>query len=186
MYNISCFKLSLLRHIRQTKIVWYALNMRYLITLGWMSLALAGCGQAPEAYSQDIAYIVNEFQLDAAAHGKPLVVVSQIGFGDTRAITGLMNAIGACQSGLNQGKITINEAYWVSINDMDKKMLLYHELGHCVLGRAHNAAAQTIAVNAPGFPSTMSVPLSIMNPAALKGVVDGSLYYNQLLDELFR
>ena|SRR5438105_1597512 len=33
--------------------------------------------------------------------------------------------------------VVILEPYWNSINDSEKETLIFHELGHCVLGRQH-------------------------------------------------
>lgn len=35
-------------------------------------------------------------------------------------------------------KIEINQTYWDSASEMEREYLLFHELGHCVLGRKHD------------------------------------------------
>ena len=35
-------------------------------------------------------------------------------------------------------EIRLNSNVWNTMSDMDKEQLIYHELGHCVLGRQHD------------------------------------------------
>jgi len=57
--------------------------------------------------------------------------------------------------------IDISPIYWNSVNDQGKEALLFHELGHCVLGRVHRNDTQPDGV-----------PNSIMYYSA------GVYYYN--------
>ncbi len=48
------------------------------------------------------------------------------------------NVIGQCAySEGNQHAITIDQQYWRSANDAQREFLIFHELGHCVLGHDH-------------------------------------------------
>ena len=48
------------------------------------------------------------------------------------------NVLGSCQD--NGHIITINEEKWPSLTDQEKEWVLFHELGHCILGRGHKNA----------------------------------------------
>lgn len=58
-----------------------------------------------------------------------------IGFADIEG-----SAAGLCIE-LEDGtkEILIDEPYWNSANDRQRAYIVYHELGHCVLGLAHSA-----------------------------------------------
>src|SRR5687768_2229784 len=48
------------------------------------------------------------------------------------------NVIGQCSWDQNHNHaITLDRAYWNSANDMQREFVVFHELGHCVLGRDH-------------------------------------------------
>jgi len=48
------------------------------------------------------------------------------------------NVIGQCSwSETHQHAITLDRAYWNNASDMQREFVVFHELGHCVLGRAH-------------------------------------------------
>lgn len=48
------------------------------------------------------------------------------------------NVIGQCSwSEGHKHAITLDRAYWNGANDMQREFVVFHELGHCVLGRAH-------------------------------------------------
>ena len=48
------------------------------------------------------------------------------------------NVIGTCSWSSNHAhNITLDQSYWRSATDMQREFLVFHELGHCVLGRDH-------------------------------------------------
>ena len=48
------------------------------------------------------------------------------------------NVIGQCSWSQNHPhSITLDEQYWRTANDLQREFLVFHELGHCVLGRDH-------------------------------------------------
>lgn len=51
--------------------------------------------------------------------------------------------------------ISINNKYWDKIGDLGKEQLIFHELGHCVLGLGHNNKIGKVG-------NWLSVPVSIM------------------------
>tara|TARA_Y100000034_G_scaffold134332_1_gene202476 strand:- start:5458 stop:6255 length:798 start_codon:yes stop_codon:yes gene_type:complete len=48
----------------------------------------------------------------------------------------LKNSYANCD--LETRTIYINNRFWERLNEIDRKILIYHELGHCVLERTHN------------------------------------------------
>lgn len=48
------------------------------------------------------------------------------------------NIAGQCQrTGDDLRKIAISKAYWRTANEYEKEFIIFHELGHCILGREH-------------------------------------------------
>ena len=47
------------------------------------------------------------------------------------------NIIGVCYPYTAIPMITIDRKYWWAANERQRTALIFHELGHCVLGRAH-------------------------------------------------
>ena len=56
--------------------------------------------------------------------------------------------IGQCD--LDNNQVTIDETFWKNATDLSKTALIYHELGHCLLYRAH-----TEQVKSDGCPSSL-------------------------------
>lgn len=55
------------------------------------------------------------------------------------------NVIGQCSwDQTHQHSIVVDQDYWRGANDLQREFLIFHELGHCVLGRDHvdNSDAQ--------------------------------------------
>jgi hypothetical protein len=183
--------------------------MKYMIL--FLTLTLGGCGKAPIAtvataavpgvVATDFQPYVNQFQADALANNVSVTVLTGIAFGDTSQVVGdsvESQVVGFCDYGLNQ--ITIQEAYWNSASTLEKKLLIYHELGHCVLQRAHlNTMENYSYCNEMGLHPTMqecdsgdwvsaSRPVSIMNamiPSDWEVNTSTANYMAGLIAELF-
>lgn len=68
----------------------------------------------------------------------------------------LYGILGRCLKYSNGNRlIQIDPSYWTELNDSERKVLIYHELGHCVLGRPHSDKRE------------LNIPLSMMNWALL-------------------
>jgi hypothetical protein len=52
-------------------------------------------------------------------------------------MTDIENPITMGDCDMNKHKIRIDEEKWERLNEIDKEYLIFHELGHCVLGRFH-------------------------------------------------
>jgi hypothetical protein len=46
--------------------------------------------------------------------------------------------IGVCYRGGEKNKVEIDPVQWTKMDGYGKEQLIYHELGHCVLGLSHN------------------------------------------------
>lgn len=102
---------------------------------------------------------VEAFKDESASHGhaitdrqmKSLTVM----LGDTAAACKDANAIGCCaEYDTGERDVTINGAYWDAVSDAGKYQVMFHELGHCLLGYAHR-----------GVLNSEAMPTSIMYPS---------------------
>lgn len=78
------------------------------------------------------------------------------------------DVVGECRSGLDEDgnllrKIRIDIKGWKEMNEFERHVLIFHELGHCHLGRTHDSRTGPIA---PGGPNQ---PVSIMSPYVISG-----------------
>lgn len=147
--------------------------------LAILSILLAGCSVVNTLVVQDYGevYVDSEFRplvelfnREASDRGiqdanKPMSITFDLVDDDP-------DVIGACMIGVYKSKIKIKTNSWRAMTDEEKEMLIFHELGHCVLGRKH------CDVKSNG------IPISIMYPNILvSGQYRNSRKY--LLDELF-
>jgi hypothetical protein len=103
-----------------------------------LALVLAGCGSVPRLKTDPaLEPYVESFKAEARRRGvltAPVVAV----FDDLRHIVPPVagkTVLGTCTSGV----VRIDRTYWASLatTDADREALMYHELGHCALGRGH-------------------------------------------------
>ncbi len=82
--------------------------------------------------------------------------------------------IGVCLRKAEKHVILIKEEYWDRADSVSREMLMFHELGHCILDLPHNLATRP-----------NGDPVSLMYPT----IFESSTYYDNhepYLDELFR
>lgn len=147
--------------------------MKHLIEI--LSLVLAGCGQGVYSVDPDFQVYVDSFSQASQMYSTSPVDTSNlvIHYGDlstsVSAVEG-SHVAGLCQEALAP-TITIDPVQWKLLRDNEQEELVFHELGHCLLHRAH-----TSEVDQYGN------PLSIMNP-----VLFSNYEYRRamLLKELF-
>lgn len=76
-------------------------------------------------------------------------------------------------------EILLKKSWFEKANEVQKEILIFHELGHCRLNRRHNSE-KTMA-----YDNNLSIKVSIMNP-----VVPSTYYYSEYKDaylkELFQ
>lgn len=84
--------------------------------------------------------------------------------------------IGQCESYSDGSKaIVLDERYWIQASDLEREYVVFHELGHCVLGRSHDNSR-----------TSNGTCTSIMQGG--ENICTGiytSINRDQLLDELF-
>lgn len=85
--------------------------------------------------------------------------------------------LGICFPNEQKALVILNEEHWNRSNDLEREELVFHELGHCLLGRPHREGDIT-------FQST-KMPRSIMKCCDLVGK-DYPEYHEYYLMELFR
>ena len=147
--------------------------MKYVLLL--LTLLLVGCGN-----TIDDAFIqyVYAFEQDSNDQGNPHHVSLSIQFGEVDQSEA--NVAGTCYHyPLGIGNhINIEETIWNTLDAGTQKMIIYHELGHCVLGRySHRNDLIT-------YDWSYTVPISIMNAHCITGLQFNS-WKQQYLTELF-
>lgn len=70
--------------------------------------------------------------------------------------------------------VRVNSVMWDSLTTTDQELVIFHELGHCILHRGHDES-----LHSSGFR-----PNSVMNPTLL-GELYYKLYYSEYMHELF-
>ena len=89
------------------------------------------------------------------------------------------NIAGVCLSGQGRNKIYIDPDWWSTYSSAIKRVVIYHELGHCLLQRSHD---DTLIVDSMG----LVVPKSFMFPyvdARLAIPRNLEYYKNELIGE---
>lgn len=143
------------------------------ITLGM----LAGCGKGltsgPVSVDPEFLEYVQSFQSEGALRGKDVTAAGiSIQFGDMPS----EDTNGLCQMSGSSRAIYINRTFWSGAADSQREELIFHELGHCVLLRAHDTH---LMLTGNGFS-----PESIMYPS-LPSWGDYEAERARYLDELF-
>ena len=79
----------------------------------------------------------DRFKAEAALRGVEIDFAALKISGDIRLI-GTQNVIGQCGHTEEEPNVVIvDKFYWDSATDLDREFLIFHELGHCALGRGH-------------------------------------------------
>jgi len=100
--------------------------MRYLILL----VILSSCGKL--YIDPALQPYIDQFELAGNIPTGPLVAK----FGVLTRVTG---EEGECSTNFfSAPTITINPTFWAFASETDRTLVVFHELGHCVLNRAHN------------------------------------------------
>jgi hypothetical protein len=144
---------------------------------------LSGCGKAQDTSSHEAVLSVDaqatdyvaRFERSSAEYGASIAITDLIvRFGQVDA-DGEGGGRGVCEySAGNTPVITLSQSAWDSSSDADREELVFHELGHCVLMKRHEA----------GLLRELGIPKSLMNPTK----IDGSVYRqnkNYYLSSLF-
>lgn len=120
--------------------------MRYLVLLA--CFVSVGCGKAYQ--TPEVAEIVNDFEstynIDASG--------TTIDFIDSYS-SDTPNRVGECNAIANH--VTLLRKFWINADPDTQKILLFHELGHCVFHRRHTSEMY----------SDHFCPVSIMYPSVV-------------------
>ena len=148
--------------------------MKNILLFLSLSLLFVGCGTAHvEVLSVDSQFkpYLNEFEGMSKVEGtqittKNLIIQMVPSIDDTLTV-------GYCETADGQTpKIVVSQAWWTNLSDYEKEMLMFHELGHCLLNRNHRATAY------------LNMPYSVMTPM----LFNTSVYqanFTQYMFELF-
>ena len=67
------------------------------------------------------------------------------------------STIGLCETGGGKRRVTFDPDFWNSVSETQRELLAHHELGHCVLYRAHRSTTLTSgAYSSVMYPIIMS------------------------------
>ncbi len=97
------------------------------IALGFCAATMQGCGRQPIIDSALQPYVD---RWNSIYEEK---VTVDVVFGGKQAFQG--NVVGMC---LNTTEVVIDRDYWDRSLDQGREELVFHELGHCVLGLGHD------------------------------------------------
>lgn len=144
-------------------------------------LLLVGCGRppTPEEVAEFDPYF-QRFEAYSVQFGR-----ATGGDTDVRIVFGELapGVAGLCQQTTFQSpKVVVNRAVWNARSVASREALIFHELGHCLLGRDHRDEMKTEVRTSDG--RERSIPASLMN---LRGV-PGTIYFENkeyYLRELF-
>lgn len=128
--------------------------------------SLLGCGPQNSRIEQSFQDYVNRF-------------VSAIGVRPDfpMQFTDSVSYVGVCITySTGNREVLIDKTFWDKASDSGREQLIFHELGHCVLGRGHQ---KTTKWNWEFF---TNVPISIMYPY----VFGGRPYYDRYKDEYIK
>jgi hypothetical protein len=115
-------------------------------------LLLSGCGRS--GHDPAFAPYVARFVAEATARGAALDSSVSITFED-----GTDEGVGAqCKSEMGSHWIVVNPRAWGEYNDASREQTIFHEMGHCVLGRGHTAEGEP-SLMAPQLPAQTSYGL---------------------------
>ncbi|HUV84453.1 MAG TPA: putative metallopeptidase [Methanosarcinales archaeon] len=152
-------------------------------------LLLIGCGtpiedlnptkkdKKYEVADKELESYINLFEEESKSRKAVSIDNLIVEYGNTADVgQGLLNlldvTIGVCYSGSDTPRIVIDKSYWADATDTQKEVLMFHELGHCILGRGHDTRLDN-----------GKVPVSVMYPTIFTfWYTKKRKYY---LDELF-
>lgn len=129
-------------------------RIRHTLLIAVLALASIACGRQQnrsEVNLGSFAPYAERFQKTAAEQGVHVEIDNLvIQFGE------LSNPRqnGLCElTAYQTPTITIRQEIWDQMEDVDREELIFHEMGHCVLGREHTSVQ-----------TSDGIPESIMNP----------------------
>ncbi len=139
-----------------------------LLVCVWVA---SGCGQATRQTGQFEPYVAS-FEQDAARLNQTIEVnYIVIQFGPLAPMT-----LGLCNLGADVPTITVNQPAWATLSETQRQIVIYHELGHCVLKKGHDDDSYNVRGD--------RIKLTVMNSHPLE-LVDYTSFRDEYLQELF-
>ncbi len=142
---------------------------------------LIACGRNPTTEEiSELGPYFERFEAASAQFGRDTS-------GDHRVILlfgGLKNGeIGVCeQSPLHSPRVLVDRATWLAHSDDGREAMIFHELGHCLLGRDHKDDLTTM--RSPLGDRALQTPASLMHSRGVRATTYAS-DRNYYLKELF-
>jgi hypothetical protein len=160
----------------------FNLLLEIAIIIGVLVVVM-GCGRAGVDPAFD-SY-VQSFEADAKANGSRAQVTYGVEFGDPTQANCAESSGGCCEVGFAgwSRRVVVKRAWWDKLDETARTSLLYHEFGHCSLGRKHND--KTVYYGKGDQGETIMMPVSIMYHAAPGGWAF-THYHDSYLEELFK
>lgn len=153
--------------------------MHRLTLLIFIPLLFFSClGEGTQYIPEDFTPYVDEFFQEAQARGHDLKLEDytiSIIYRELRT-TSPDNRIGEC-SRTGQHQIRIDPDYWARATEKERRLLMFHELGHCILLRDHRSVQDD-----------RGLCFSIMNDGRVgrcERNINDDDWWNYLVDELF-
>lgn len=134
-------KLSVKTENNQTKMS-KTITLKYTFSIALLLSLLLGCSK-DKVYNvpDNLQSYIDDFIEEAASRGIELTVDDLVILFEEDLMVNGVSAAGLCQTGGRKHtptiKIDTTSLNW-TLNLSTKEQLIFHELGHCVLGRAHN------------------------------------------------
>ena len=139
--------------------------------------------QAPEGYGnvdEDLWIYFDRFELEASARGFVIDLRAEDLTGEVSEIES-RNVAGRCNYRQRfPNRVTINLDFWRRSGDRSREFVVFHELGHCVLYRAHKETANAFNVCESVMRSGTGTYIDNYNRATRTD------YLDELFDEKFR
>ena len=111
----------------------------YLGLISIIGLTFVGCTAENEnVIHMELEAYFQSFELEAHNYGVE-VSLNDIDISGYIEDIEERGTLGQCKSYSNGSKeVVIDNFYWSRADDMEREYLVFHELGHCILGREHH------------------------------------------------
>lgn len=128
-----------------------------------------------ENVDQELWSFFYQFELEAAKRGVTIDLVELKISGQVENIIDPAY-IGLCSYPYSErpGRIVIDELFWQTASQTRKELAVFHELGHCALGRSHNDEVRSFGICE-----------SVMRSGQGNCLIDYHNHRSDYLDELF-
>jgi len=136
-------------------------------------LLLAACGRVPtREEAQEFSPYVQRFAKYSQQRGRAVSADISVVYGNLKG-----SHLGMCDEGfLRSSHVEINREAWRTASEATREMMLFHELGHCLLGRSHSDGVAKL--------KSATIPSSVMATHGVSGLIYQK-FQDYYLNELF-